>query len=129
MSEMSQNSLPNVCRAKTREGICKNLPMPNGRCRFHGGLTPKKHPNHQAKLNALKSGRYSIQTKMKIKELKTELQESESSRIVFFLFSLLLLQLIVQEESLTLFINSIITKNHKKTLTVIKNRRGIAGEN
>ena len=44
-----------------------------GRCRLHGGLTPKKHPNHKARLNALKTGRYSVQAKMKIKELKNEL--------------------------------------------------------
>ena len=59
MSETSQNSLPNACGAKTKFGICSNPPMENGRCRLHGGLTPKKHPNHQARFNALKTGRYS----------------------------------------------------------------------
>ena len=52
--------------------------MENGRCRLHGGLTPKKHPNHRSKFNALKTGRYSAQAKMKIKELKTELQELDN---------------------------------------------------
>ena len=66
------------CGAKTKEGVCKNLPMENGRCRLHGGLTPKKHPNHRSKFNALKTGRYSAQTKMKIKKLKTELQELDN---------------------------------------------------
>ena len=76
MSEISQKNLPNdkqYCGVKTKQGICKNLPMENGRCRLHGGLTPKKHPNHKARFNALKTGRYSVQAKMKIKELKNEL--------------------------------------------------------
>ncbi len=76
MSEISRNNLPNdkhYCEAKTKQGICKNLPMKNGRCRLHGGLTPKKHPNHKARFNALKTGRYSVQAKMRIKELKNEL--------------------------------------------------------
>lgn len=73
MSETSQNSLPNVCGAKTKFGICPNLPMENGRCRLHGGLTPKKHPNHRAKLNALKTGRYSKDCIKQIELLKNEL--------------------------------------------------------
>lgn len=59
MSETSQNSLHNVCGAKTKFGKCQSPPMENGRCRLHGGLTPKNHPNHQARLNAMKTGRYS----------------------------------------------------------------------
>ena len=81
MSEIFQNNLHNsdqYCGAKTKEGVCKNLPMENGRCRLHGGLTPKKHPNHQAKLNALKTGRYSAQAKMKINELKDELRRLDN---------------------------------------------------
>ena len=76
MSEISRKN--KFCGAKTKEGVCKNLPMENGRCRLHGGLTPKKHPNHQAKLNAFKTGKYSAQAKMKINELKTELQELDN---------------------------------------------------
>ncbi|MCR4623347.1 MAG: hypothetical protein K5780_01665 [Alphaproteobacteria bacterium] len=75
MSEMSQNSLPNVCGAKTKFGKCKNLPMGNGRCRLHGGLTPKKHPNHQARLNALKTGRYSSIVINQIKLFRFELSQ------------------------------------------------------
>ena len=73
MSEMSLNSLPNVCGAKTKFGICSNPPMENGRCRLHGGLTPKNHPNHQARLNALKTGRYSSIIINQIKLLRLEL--------------------------------------------------------
>ena len=47
--------------------------MENGRCRFHGGLTPKKHPNHQARLNALKTGRYAKQLIRQIDLLNDEL--------------------------------------------------------
>jgi len=75
LSETSQNSLSNVCGAKTKFGKCKNLPMENGRCRLHGGLTPKKHPNHQAKLNALKTGRYSENAIHQIKLLNLELSQ------------------------------------------------------
>ena len=73
MSEISQNSVPNVCGAKTKFGKCRNLPMENGRCRLHGGLTPKRHPNHQAKFNALKTGRYSKQLIKQIDLLNDEL--------------------------------------------------------
>lgn len=76
MSETSQNSLPNACGAKTKFGICSNPPMENGRCRLHGGLTPKKHPNHRARLNALKTGRY---TKSFIKQI--ELMNNELNHI------------------------------------------------
>ena len=42
------------CGAKTKTGKpCKNSGMPNGRCRFHGGKTPK------GQKNALKFGIYS----------------------------------------------------------------------
>lgn len=74
MSEMSQNSLPNVCGAKTKFGKCRNLPMENGRCRLHGGLTPKKHPNHRAKLNALKTGRYSRYARRLINQINLEIK-------------------------------------------------------
>ncbi|MBQ3565260.1 MAG: hypothetical protein IJA14_03870 [Alphaproteobacteria bacterium] len=73
MSEISPNSLPNVCGAKTKFGRCQNPPMENGRCRLHGGLTPKRHPNHQAKFNALKTGRYSKQLIRQIDQLNDEL--------------------------------------------------------
>ncbi len=49
--------------------------MENGRCRLHGGLTPRIHPNHRAKFNAVKHGRYSASTKMKIRELKAEIYQ------------------------------------------------------
>lgn len=43
------------CGAKTRRGgKCQHLAMPNGKCRFHGGKTPKG-PAHPA----FKHGRYS----------------------------------------------------------------------
>ena len=44
-----------VCGAKTRDGDpCKNAPMLNGRCRMHGGATPRG-PAH----GAFKTGRHS----------------------------------------------------------------------
>lgn len=44
-----------ICGAKTKQGTpCKGKPMTNGRCRLHGGLTPRglAHPN-------TKTGRWS----------------------------------------------------------------------
>lgn len=44
-----------ICGAKTRSGgVCQNAPMPNGRCRMHGGksLSGAAHPN-------FRTGRYS----------------------------------------------------------------------
>ena len=49
--------------------------MKNGRCRLHGGLTPSKHPDHQAKLNALKTGRYSRRIQKQINIFQKELQQ------------------------------------------------------
>jgi hypothetical protein len=44
-----------TCGAKTRNGqSCKNAPMQNGRCRMHGGTTPKGVDSPQ-----YKTGRYS----------------------------------------------------------------------
>ena len=77
MSETSQNSLPNVCGAKTKFGICSNPSMENGRCRLHGGLTPKKHPNHRARLNALKTGRYSKYFIKQIELMNSELNHMD----------------------------------------------------
>ncbi len=40
------------CLAKTRKGLfCKKAGMANGRCRLHGGLSPKgkNHWNYQGK--------------------------------------------------------------------------------
>ncbi len=79
MSEISQPNDKHYCGAKTKQGICKNLPMENGRCRLHGGLTPKKHPNHNAKLNALKTGRYSANTLRKIKLFNRELSQLDQT--------------------------------------------------
>lgn len=42
-----QNGNPHakkICGASTRTGgLCQNAPMPNGRCRMHGGKTPRGH--------------------------------------------------------------------------------------
>jgi hypothetical protein len=39
------NKAGQICGAKTRRGTpCTNAPMPNGRCRMHGGKTPKGVP-------------------------------------------------------------------------------------
>lgn len=41
-----------VCGAKTRQGgVCQNAPMDNGRCRMHGGVTPRgiDSPHYQGK--------------------------------------------------------------------------------
>lgn len=44
------------CGARTRSGgTCKRAPMPNGRCRLHGGLSPAPGPTHPT----YKHGRYS----------------------------------------------------------------------
>lgn len=75
LSEISQNSLPNVCGAKTKFGRCQNPPMENRRCRLHGGLTPKKHPNHQAKFNALKTGRYAKCVKHLVNQINLEIKQ------------------------------------------------------
>lgn len=44
----------NHCGARTRQGTaCGNLPMANGRCRFHGGLsTGPKTPEGMARMKA-----------------------------------------------------------------------------
>ncbi|MEH6891171.1 HGGxSTG domain-containing protein [Bacillus sp. JJ864] len=55
-----------ICGAnkKGKKGKCKNKPMANGKCRFHGGLStgPKDKAKHSASLrgnkNALKTGEY-----------------------------------------------------------------------
>lgn len=37
---MAPADRPALCGARTRQGgVCGNLPMANGRCRFHGGLS------------------------------------------------------------------------------------------
>ncbi|MCR4623770.1 MAG: hypothetical protein K5780_03900 [Alphaproteobacteria bacterium] len=79
MSETFQDSPPNVCGAKTKFGRCLNPPMENGRCRLHGGLTPSKHPNHQARLNALKTGRNSSIVINQIKSLRLELYQLDQT--------------------------------------------------
>lgn len=44
-----------ICGAKTRSGKpCQSKPMPNGRCRMHGGATP-----HGAALPQFKTGKHS----------------------------------------------------------------------
>ena len=46
-----------VCGAKTRSGNpCQARPMPNGRCRMHGGKSPGAPTGNQ---NAFKHGKYS----------------------------------------------------------------------
>jgi len=75
LSETLPNNPPNVCGAKTKFGKCQSPPMKNGRCRLHGGLTPKKHPNHQARFNALKTGRYSKDCIEQIELLNLELSQ------------------------------------------------------
>jgi hypothetical protein len=55
-----------ACGAKTRSGEpCKNAPMLNGRCRMHGGMTPRgpahgafKHGRHSKFLPARLADRY-----------------------------------------------------------------------
>jgi uncharacterized protein YjcR len=63
--------MTHICGAKTRQGtICKNKPMLNGRCRFHGGKStgPKDKEKHRKSMmgnknslgykNNLKTGEY-----------------------------------------------------------------------
>lgn len=53
--------MANLCGAKTRaDGRCRKSQMPNGRCRYHGGMsTGPKTPN--TRMNAFKLGLYSKQ--------------------------------------------------------------------
>ncbi len=42
-----------ICGAKARSNRgspCKLPPMENGRCRFHGGMTPIKHGRYSKKM-------------------------------------------------------------------------------
>lgn len=58
----------NKCNAKTRSGThCKNLAMPNGKCRMHGGASLKG-----AELPQYKHGRYS---KYAAPALQTQIDE------------------------------------------------------
>lgn len=51
-----------LCGAKSNSNeSCKNFAMQNGKCYMHGGATPAKHSNHNAKMNALKHGKYSAE--------------------------------------------------------------------
>ncbi|WP_418887136.1 HGGxSTG domain-containing protein [Hyphomonas oceanitis] len=46
-----------TCGAKTRRGTsCQSFPMPNGRCRMHGGTSPGAPKGNR---NAWKHGKYS----------------------------------------------------------------------
>lgn len=61
------------CGAKTRRGTaCQSPAMPNGRCRMHGGASTgprtKEGLERSRKAN-WKSGKYSAETKAKIREL------------------------------------------------------------
>lgn len=54
-SPMQSNNPHAICGAKTRSGKpCQSKPMPNGRCRMHGGSTP-----HGAELPQFKHGKFS----------------------------------------------------------------------
>lgn len=54
---MSNNK---TCGAKTRRGDpCHSWPMPNGRCRMHGGTSPGAPKGNR---NAWKHGQYSAET-------------------------------------------------------------------
>jgi hypothetical protein len=64
-----------TCGAKTRNGhSCKNAPMQNGRCRMHGGMTPKGVDSPQ-----YKTGRYS---KYVSHDLQSSIQELENYPIL-----------------------------------------------
>jgi hypothetical protein len=59
-----------LCGAKTRQGLpCKNLAMPNKRCRMHGGSTPRGTASANTK-----TGRYSkdIPTRLASRYAETE---------------------------------------------------------
>ncbi|MEL6859253.1 MAG: HGGxSTG domain-containing protein [Pseudomonadota bacterium] len=50
-----------ICGAKTRSGKpCQSRPMPNGRCRMHGGKSSGAPLGNK---NAIKHGRYSRRTR------------------------------------------------------------------
>ncbi len=61
------------CLAKTRSGgLCQKHGMANGRCRLHGGLSPKgaDHWNWQHGRCTKEQRRYIVQMSNELKELK-----------------------------------------------------------
>lgn len=65
-----ESQTTNICGAKTRSGVpCKKFAMPNGRCRLHGGLTPRGFALPQTK-----TGRWSkdLPTRLMARYLESE---------------------------------------------------------
>lgn len=61
-----------TCGAKTRSGgKCKKSPMPNGRCRLHGGVVPRGPAHH-----SYKTGKYSKYLKGGIAKKYAEAMEN-----------------------------------------------------
>jgi hypothetical protein len=61
------------CQAKTRlGGICQKHGMANGRCRLHGGFSPKgkDHWNWQHGRFTKEQRRYNVQMSNELKELE-----------------------------------------------------------
>lgn len=60
-----------TCGAKARDGgRCANSPMPNGRCRLHGGMSPGPPRGNR---NAWKHGAYSHEYKS-LKQFEREVR-------------------------------------------------------
>lgn len=64
------------CGAKTRSGKpCKTRPMPNGRCRMHGGASTGAPKGNR---NAWKHGHYSKETIERRRTISALLRESRA---------------------------------------------------
>ena len=63
------------CNAKSKRTgkQCGKHAMSNGKCYFHGGATPKKHPNFRGSMNSLKHGLHSKVMKEFETRMKTDL--------------------------------------------------------
>jgi uncharacterized protein YjcR len=68
-----------ICGAKTRSGgVCRNKPMENGRCRYHGGKTPGAPiGNQNARKHGLYSEYYTDEEAQQIGEIKLGSVEDE----------------------------------------------------
>lgn len=65
-----------LCGAKTRAGhSCRNPGLPNGRCKFHGGLSPgAPRGNRNAWKHGTRSGEYQAMRRL-LREMRGDLAE------------------------------------------------------
>jgi hypothetical protein len=79
MCESTKNPMNSNCGARTRAGTpCRRWPMPNGRCRLHGGSsTGPRTPEGLARIRAARTihggrGAGACELRALIRELKAE---------------------------------------------------------